>query len=242
MPKSPSNKTLVPSDSKTKIIGDYSINDVMSSLKSLHSEIQLIKSKLFTQEKTSERILEKTESLAADILLLKNENIELRKELDTLRSNSLLNNNSSSHQFKLPIDIIRETKERESKSKNIIIFNAPVSTNNDKTLVEDLLIKLNLQIRPSSINRIGNQTNKSRPIRVELESTEAVKSVLKTKRLLLTLPEWKNIWITTDLTSYQREILSSLKKERDYRNSNSADSTWFIKFVNGSPTLVKKNY
>lgn len=70
MPKSPSIKTASSSNPKTKRIGDYSINDVMSSLKSLHTEIQLIKSKLFTQEKTSERILEKTDSLASDYQIL----------------------------------------------------------------------------------------------------------------------------------------------------------------------------
>lgn len=161
MPRSQLTKTASSSNPKTKHIGDYSINDVMSSLKSLHSEIQLIKSKLFTQEKTSERILEKTDSLAADTLLFKNKNVVLRKEIDTLRSNSLLNNNSTSHQFKVPIDIVRESKERKSKSKNVIIFNVPDSTNNDKILVEYLLIKLKLQLRPSSVIRIGNQTNKS---------------------------------------------------------------------------------
>lgn len=241
MPKSTPIKTASSSDPKTKNISDYSINDVMSSLKSLHSEIQLIKSKLYTQEKTSERILEKTESLAADILLLKNENIELRKELDTLRSNSISNSNSTSHQFKVPIDIVREIKERESKSKNVILFNVPDTINNEKTLVEDLFVKLKLQYRPSTVIRIGNQTNKSRPLRIELESAEAVSSVLKTKRLLRSFPEWKNIWITSDLTVYQREILFSLKKERDHRNSHLEENTWFIKFVHGSPTLVKKN-
>lgn len=241
MPKSPSIKSTSSTDPKINHKGDYSINDVMSSLKSLHSEIQLIKSKLFTQEKTSERILEKTDSLAADILLLKNENILLRKEIYNLRSNPLLNNISTSHQHKVPIDIIRESKERESRSKNIIIFNVPDGTTNDKTFVDDLLIKLKLQLCPSSVIRIGNLNNKSRPIRVEFESKEAVISILKTKRLLFTHPEWKNIWISTDLTSYQREILSSMKKERDHRNSSSGEKTWFIKFVHGSPSLVQKN-
>lgn len=89
----------------------------MSSLKSLHLEVQLIKSKLFTQEKTSERILEKIASLASDILLLKNENVSLRKEIDILRSNSLLINNPTSYQLREPIDIVRVSKERESNLK-----------------------------------------------------------------------------------------------------------------------------
>lgn len=109
-----------------------------------------------------------------------------------------------------------------------------------KHLVEDLLIKLKLQLRPSSVVRLGNQNNKSRPIHVELESTETVTSVLKTKTLLLSFPERKNIWMTTDLTSYQREILSSMKKGRDNGNSSSRENTWFIKCVHGSPKLVKK--
>lgn len=50
------------------------------------------------------------------------------------------------------------------------------------------------------------------------------------KILHCSLPLWNDTWITTDVTIYQREILSSMEKERDHMNSASGEITWFIKF------------
>lgn len=43
------------------------------------------------------------------------------------------------------------------------------------------------------------------------------------------------------MTPYQRQHLSSLKAERDKRNSTH-DSNWYIKFIRGSPVLAKKKH
>lgn len=50
---------------------DYSLKDIMNSLKSMHSDIQSIKSKLLTQENTTDAILSKIDNLASDLLSFK---------------------------------------------------------------------------------------------------------------------------------------------------------------------------
>lgn len=81
--------------------------------------------------------------------------------------------------------------------------------------------------------RLGKQNDKPKPIRIEFESTDAVFSLLKTKKRLSQLQEWKDLWITTDLTPYHRGVLLAIKKERDQRNSLLEEKIWFVKFIHG---------
>lgn len=53
---------------------EYSLKDFMTSLKSMHADIQSIKSKLLTQKNTPDEILARIEKLTEDINSLKNEN------------------------------------------------------------------------------------------------------------------------------------------------------------------------
>lgn len=101
MSRSPSTVSKSSTNLKSKNNSDdISLKDIMSSLKSIYSEIQSVKSKLLIQENTSTVILSKLESLAADISLLKKENIELKKVLDILRSISC--NHSLTSSFDQP--------------------------------------------------------------------------------------------------------------------------------------------
>lgn len=56
------------------------------------------------------------------------------------------------------MDLVREIKQRDSKSCNIFIFNAPESSINDCDLVDNLLNALKLRL-PTVI---GNLTRKTK--------------------------------------------------------------------------------
>lgn len=231
------------SNSSTNLKGkntkdDISLKDIMSSLKSLHTEIQSIKSKLLIQENTSSVILNKLETLTSDILSLKNENIDLRKEIDILRNKSCNHTSISSPDLN-NLDIVQELNERESKCRNIIIFNAN-EQEDDKPLINNLFSNLKLKFTFKSTSRVGKLSNKPRPIRIELNSADDVLHLLKSKRDLYNTSDYKHLWITTDLTQYQRRILSSMKTERDRRNV-SDNNKWYIRYIRGNPNLVQKN-
>lgn len=220
---------------------NYSITDIMNTLKIMRNDIQAINTKLLTQENTSSAILARMDTLTSEIFTLKKENDDLKKDIVNLKNNSCNSSQSTNSIYDISsIDLVDEIQERDKKSCNIIIFNIIESNSSDDELANDLIKNLNIDANISSVIRLGKQSNKPRPIRITFDSPRAVLSVLKSKKSLLNVPSWKNAWITTDLTNNQRKFLSSLKKERDRRNGLN-DGTWFIKYIRGSPKLVQKN-
>jgi hypothetical protein len=154
----------------------------MSSFKFIHSEIQSVKSKLLIQENTSSVILGKLESLASYISLLKKENIDLKKEIDILRSRSC--NHTVTLELDQPnLDIVQEIKERESTSRNIIIFNIN-EHDDDKHFINNIFFNLNLDFTFKSVSRLGKLSSKPWLIRVELNSVNKVLNILKVIRNL----------------------------------------------------------
>lgn len=220
---------------------DVSLVDIMNTLKIMRNDIQSINSKLLTQENTSTAILNRMDTLSAEIISLKNENAELKRDIEKLKTNSIDHTCSSNTVNNFPgFDLVKELQERETKSRNILLFNVDKSQNDETKLATDLIKSLHINAPITSAVRLGKQSNKPRPIRVEFECPQSVFSVLKSKKILSNDQFWKKIWISTDLTVLQRSILSDLKKERDRRNILN-NAIWFIKYVRGSPTLAQKN-
>lgn len=220
---------------------EYSLVDIMNTLKIMRNDIQSINSKLLTQENTSIAILARMDSLSTELASLKKENEELKKEIDNIKSSSVdpfrspvVGNDISS------IDVFKEIQDRENKSRNIILFNIDESYDVETKLATDLIESLHLDVSISSVVRLGKRSNKPRPVRIIHNSSQSVFAILKSKKQLSNIPRWKNVWITKDLTYYQRTCLSALKKERDRRNG-SEDGNWFIKYSHSSPKLVQKN-
>jgi cell division protein FtsB len=61
------------------------------------------------------------DSLSAEIISLKNENAELKREIEKLETNSLDHTCLSSTANNIPgFDLVKEIQERETKSRNII--------------------------------------------------------------------------------------------------------------------------
>jgi cell division protein FtsB len=220
---------------------EYSLADIMNTLKIMRNDIQSINTKMLTQENTSTAILTRMDSLSAEIASLKKENEELKKDVDNLKKNSVDSNSLPNVANDIcGLDLVKEIQEREIKSRNILLFNVDESIDDEAKLVADLIETLHIDVSISSVVRLGTRSNKPRPVRVIFNSPQSVFAVLKTKKVLSNIPRWKNVSVTTDLTFHQRSSLSALKKERDRRNG-SDDGGWFIKYFRGSPRLVQKN-
>jgi len=138
------------------------------------------------------------------------------------------------------VDMIREIHERDSKSRNIMLFNIEKSVSDIYSLAKELITKLNLDSNISAVTRLSKQSAKPRPIRITFDSSKSVIDVLKSKKSLSSDLSWSNAWVTTDLTLYQMKFLRSLKAERDRKNSSN-NGNWFIKYSRGSPSLAQKN-
>ncbi|KAL4152733.1 hypothetical protein QTP88_000566 [Uroleucon formosanum] len=223
------NKSPVSKPPLTNTKKDVSLVDIMNTLKIMRNEIQSINSKLLTQENTSTAILNRMDTLSTEIISLKNENAELKRDIEKLKTNSLEHTCSSNTANSFPgFDFVKEIQEREIKSRNILLFNVVESQDDEIKLATDQIKSLHIDVPITSAVRLGKQSNKPRPIRIEFECPQSVFAVLKSKKILSTSQFWKNIWITADLTVLQRSNLSDLKKERDRRNktwlTNDIDS------------------
>lgn len=133
------------------------------------------------------------EKLTEDINSLKNENITLKMELQSYKSNT--RNNAFTVNSPTSVDIVRELKDRELKSHNFIMFDVNESVIDVKALAYNLIKRLKINTVISSATRIGKQLdNKTRPIKVSLNSSEAVISIMKSKKSVSNDPEWgKNL-------------------------------------------------
>lgn len=120
MQKSPSKPT--PPVGKKGI----SLTDVWNALIGLigmRKDIQSINTKLLTQENTSIATLSRMDALSSEIVSLKKENEDLKKDIDVLKkSNNIIKSVYAPNDFS-GVDMIREIHERDSKFRNIMLFN-----------------------------------------------------------------------------------------------------------------------
>jgi len=139
-------------------------------------------------------------------------NIALVTKIEHLESKvsklELSSNNSTSLNQE---HIFAEISDRQSRSRNIILFNIPETPNqtnsDDKNYVSNIFKKIDLSIEPINIIRLGKITNKCRPIRATLPNQHDVYDVLKNKRKLINSVDFKIISISTDTTMLQRKHL-----------------------------------
>ncbi|KAL4104729.1 hypothetical protein QTP88_020011, partial [Uroleucon formosanum] len=141
------NKSPVSKPPLTNTKKDVSLVDIMNTLKIMRNEIQSINSKLLTQENTSTAILNRMDTLSTEIISLKNENAELKRDIEKLKTNSLEHTCSSNTANSIPgFDFVKEIQEREIKSRNILLFNVVESQDDEMKLATDLIKSLHIDV------------------------------------------------------------------------------------------------
>jgi len=152
------NKSPVSKPPLTNTKKDVSLVDIMNTLKIMRYDIQSINSQLLTQENTSTAILNRMNTLSTEIISLKNENTELKRDIGKLKTNSLVHTCSSNTANNIPgFDFIKEIQERENKSRNILLFNVVESQDDVTKLATDLIKSLHIDVPITSAVRLGKQ-------------------------------------------------------------------------------------
>lgn len=134
--------------------------------------------------------------------------------------------------------IINEIAERQKRDRNIIVYKMEES-NDDVSKVTDIIKRIAPKVETTNLKafRLGrSQTNKFRPLKVQLSSREDVFSILKNKAKLRELNI--NVIISTDQTKMQQDYYRKIKSELDGRKDNGEENI-YIKYINGIPTIVK---
>lgn len=142
---------------------------------------------------------------------------------------------------------INEISERQTRSKNILLFNVPESvlpstverSEQDLTLTKKIVTVLHKgpvdTIKVFRLGRHQADRRNPRPLKVILPSPHIAKQILKNKSKLPN--EYKPIVIRSDDTPMQRTYLKEVIQDLEARKQNG-DSDISIKYIRGMPCIT----
>lgn len=132
---------------------------------------------------------------------------------------------------------LKETREREHRTANFMIFNSTESASednterkeHDKTAVKDICEAIGItSLDIKNIIRIGKKGDKSRPIKVTVGDPKQQKEILKNAKKLKNHPSLGKIGLSPDLTADQRKERKALVEELDRRKEAGEDDLIII--------------
>lgn len=140
---------------------------------------------------------------------------------------------------------INEIADRQSRANNIILFNLPEPTNahasiNDNDQLKLILNKMELNIEPISLFRLGNPSTRARPLKITFNNIKNVLDILQAQSKLRSSDEFKKLRFSSDRTIKQREQMSFLRRELYTRLSNG-ERNIKIKYVKGNPVIINNS-
>jgi hypothetical protein len=220
--------------------GEPDLKLIISHLDNLRKEQTKLIDLVNQQNEKLNAFDKKFHEIFSQLSSIKSENIVFRNDLTAIKSR-VVQLESTAPKSNISQDIYAEFIDRQTRSKNIIIFNVHEQSNNnntsDKDMVTRIFDKLGTDIQPIKINRLGKPNNKSRPLKVELQTASDVFKILGLSRLLKADQIFNEIKITSDKSPHQREFLRDLRIQLNERISNG-EPNLTIKYLKGQPTIV----
>lgn len=135
-----------------------------------------------------------------------------------------------------------EMLERLRRSHNILIRGIPeASPADDEASVSQVLDRVNpdANSQRTSISRIGVSTNnRPRILKVSFNNPLIVTRILKDRRVIASVRDWRKYSITDDKTPLQVKELNDLRAELKHR-IDAGESNINIKYISGKPTITK---
>jgi len=222
-------------------------------------------------EKRIEILEGENKSQKTDIENLKTKNLELEKliekkckecveEVQNENRSSLKNNvqnwsTIAKSGLKQPVEqlivvnaAINETKDRERRKKNVIVFGLTESTQvveiekqaDDKKRVEKIINQTGASATVTFIRRFKSKSERPGPILVGLSEAADRNPLLLKAKNLRSSEEHKNIYIAPDLTDAERMEDRNLRKRRDELNQQRASGEPFRYAIRGNQIVKFK--
>lgn len=216
-----------------------SVNEIKSTQSKLVTSVNSLSDKFASLNKKVNELSSQISSLSSDNASLKERVDIIEIKTNSLSTNpSILNNN----------ELISEMMDRQSRLKNILLFNLPESyhdpnsMNLDLTTVQNILNFLNVESKPSSIFRLGkppstSTATKPRPLKICFYDQKSVLDIFSTQNKLKSNSLWKDLRFSSDRTKQQQEYMSQLRKDLLTRKSNG-EPDLIIKYIKGTPTII----
>lgn len=234
-----------------------SISNISNSLNTVSTQLNTFDPRINELETSINTIKAKTsnlETVQTDMTGLRTELERVTTELENIKSSQ------PQQDFDISM-VVTEIKEREMKSRNILIYNVPednLRISQDYSTLDDInkfnaLLAARDMSRAREIlhnipdvdfdeietRRLGRvNPNVCRPLRVSLQSREDVIMVMKNRGLI------NNQYnVKTDLTKVQQKKIRDLREELE-KEKAKGNSSLTIKFINGDPRIIPigRNY
>ena len=116
-----------------------------------------------------------------------------------------------------------ESFDKFQRKKNLVFFNVPEIGNSDRDKEEISKILREIEVEDTDINvvgRIGIKKDKIRPIKITLEKYNDKLKILSCARNLRGSANFKDIYISPDLTTLQQKEGKKLRDELKLRKNN----------------------
>jgi hypothetical protein len=225
-------------DKIIKSINEFKItqNKLIASVNSFRDDKKLLDKKFSDFDGKLDIITKQFNEILANNVSLKAKIDQLESKVSQLEAGSISSTSWSYEQT------FAEISDRQSRSRNIILFNIPESPTqlniDDKNQISNIFRQIGVLIDPINVVRLGKVSNKCRPIRATLPNQHDVFDVLKNKRKLSELANFKQISLSSDRTLLQRKHLKNLMDELNARKT-AGETNLFIKYINGLPVISK---
>ena len=117
----------------------------------------------------------------------------------------------------------------EDRKKNIILFGLGEEDNESlKDKVGKVLLEVNQKPRLRQVVRLGQQMGRCRPVRVSLENSDTVHSILKDSTKFKTSTMYSKVFISPDRTPEERIEHSELVREMKSKIQSDSSKHWKI--------------
>ena len=130
-------------------------------------------------------------------------------------------------------DVLREMEMREHRRENLMIYGLPEPTDgslterkqHDETVIRELLQEVDVSnVRLLEARRVGRVSeDRPRPVKIKLENRHSKYEILKKAKTLRESSHFGNVYIRNDLTKFQQDEYSALRKELQQRKEAGED-------------------
>jgi len=220
------------------------IGNLIKAVSEIKSTQNKLVSMMISQSEKMSSLTSKVNDVPSKLDILSSDNESLKLRVSTIEDN--LNKTNISN-FSSSNNLIAEMLDIQSRQKNILLFNLsePTSLSNDSnvddlTTITKIFEFLGLQIKPTSISRLGSRSStasKPRPIKLTLSDQKEVFSIFAAQNKLKSHQAWTNVRFFSDRTKAQRDFMIHLRNELLRRRENGVPEL-IIKYVKGTPAII----
>lgn len=131
-----------------------------------------------------------------------------------------------------------EEHQQDLRQKNFMVFGAEETREvSDEEFIKDLIKDVGVDAKVKFFTRIGSQTtNKSRPIKVVLETAHQRWLIMHSLKNLKGKKSYDGISIAEDFTLFERGMIKEWTGKAKARNEKEASDSKYVWRVRGSPS------